>query len=392
MERVRLFCKEKGIALEEKGNTAPASYPFKRPHVEGIEFRTDQKRLLRAALIKKHGYIVSGTGTGKTLLILGLISSFPGARFLCLAHELTLLKQLSKEADKRGFNSGLYHGQDKNLGLPVIISTRQTWSRLDPKDYVDKFDGVIIDECHHMPPRGEYSKILSNMLAPIRYGVTATAPTETSDPEKFFELNGLLGPFIGEFTLEEAIEQGVLAKPKLILDMVPEHKAQRDIKGYDRVYKRLVVENDEYNRMIVDDMVKDKLEGLTSLVFVHENEHGEILLRLAESKGLHVRFIQGEVKVEDRIETKDMLDAGELDSVIANVVWMEGINIRTLGSVINAGGGKTDLRTLQKIGRGLRTAEGKEVVYLRDYYNPNHNYLVDHFARRLILYMKKGWV
>lgn len=49
-----------------------------------------------------------------------------------------------------------------------------------------------------------------------------------------------------------------------------------------------------------------------------------------------------------------------MKGVIAVRIWSEGVNIRSIGAVINAVGGESEIASIQVFGRGMRTAEGKK--------------------------------
>ena len=89
---------------------------------------------------------------------------------------------------------------------------------------------------------------------------------------------------------------------------------------------------------------------------------------------------------------KHELDNGVTKAVIATSVWKEGVNIRSLNNVINAGGGKSEIQTLQCIGRGLRITDEKKVVNIYDFFDSGHPYLIAHFGERFCLFVDQGWV
>jgi superfamily II DNA or RNA helicase len=58
-----------------------------------------------------------------------------------------------------------------------------------------------------------------------------------------------------------------------------------------------------------------------------------------------------------RVIIKNKLINKEVRCVIATTVWREGIDIPSLDCVINAAGGKSEIMTLQGVGRGLRKTD-----------------------------------
>ena len=82
---------------------------------------------------------------------------------------------------------------------------------------------------------------------------------------------------------------------------------------------------------------------------------------------------------------------------IVTRIWREGINIKSLGSIILAKGGKGSEEsggweaTLQTIGRCLRKCEGKEYAVVVDILDP-YRYLAEHTIERMQVYVKMGWL
>jgi len=92
------------------------------------------------------------------------------------------------------------------------------------------------------------------------------------------------------------------------------------------------------------------------------------------------------------MKIKEALDEKKIHCVIATAVWYEGISIRSLNVIINAAGGKSEIRTLQTIGRGLRVTDEKKTVIIWDVWDISHRYLIEHAGERLCTYMDSGWL
>jgi superfamily II DNA or RNA helicase len=123
-----------------------------------------------------------------------------------------------------------------------------------------------------------------------------------------------------------------------------------------------------------------------------EIEHGKILQQMARDVyGEDIPFLYGSTSKEDRIDFKELLKSRKLKCAIANIIWYEGINIPPIDIIINAEGGKASGKTLQKAGRGLRTAEGKTHLVIVDFLDP-YKYLSHHCVLRLITYAEQGWL
>ncbi len=261
LRRVKDYLDKEGILwiVEERDWT---NLSFSRPSLPNIKFRSDQLTLMDQALEKQRGVILSPTGTGKTLLQLGILSAFPNNRALILAHTTAIVNQTVDELEKFGGEyiqkigaGGKYGGE---FWGDIIVSTMQSFNKIDPKDYCDQFPIVIVDEGHHVSKfDGTYANILSHLLSVVRLAFTATEPTLA---EAKLALEGLIGPIIGEFTINEASEKGILAKPKIkILKSAFDHSV-RELRSYRQVYEEGIVQNTSRNQQIVDVALRHKEE------------------------------------------------------------------------------------------------------------------------------------
>jgi len=342
------------------------------PQVTGIDFRDYQKDIILSSVEKKRGFVKAPTGSGKTTIFLGIISCFPAFSVLILCDKVSLLNQLKEEAVKRKINN-------------CEFSTIQSFVNRDPNDYSDYFDMVIVDECHHLSGmKTMYAKVLEKMLAEYRYGFTATPPKEKA---KKYALEGLIGPMIAEFTEKEAIEKKVISKPKLTLESVEFDLPY--MRKYVDFYEQGIINNIKRNKRIIRIAKRRNRIGKTCLIMVKEIQHGENLLELANN--LNCKFIRGETKSDTREKIKLAFNDKNIMTIIATAVWKEGIDIPTLDVVINAIGGKSEIQTLQMIGRGSRVTEDKTQFEIVDFLD-SCKYLAEHSIERMKIYNKKGWL
>jgi superfamily II DNA or RNA helicase len=368
----------------------PMSRP---PNVNGITLRPDQEGLVRRIRRWKRGVIKAPTGTGKTIMQLALASCYPDQAILVLAHTKDIVLQSKKKFQEYGLNNVVVStiqsinsklSREKNEN---IISRNVKERRI--KNYLKEVGVVMVDECHHVSKfDGMYGRVLSEIKAQVRVGFTATTP---DDDDRKFALEGLLGPVIGELTMQEAADLGILARPKVRLLRTPLNQRVKEIRKYPAVYEAGVVENETRNDMIIR-LVMDNPDK-TFLILVTKIRHGEILESLGNRYiGDDIQFVRGQTPGEERVEIKELLKSKSIRCVIATAVWREGVDIPSLDCVINAAGGKSEIMTLQAIGRGLRRTEDKEEVIIYDFFDPSHYYLISHFGQRVTLYMDNNWL
>lgn len=363
----------------------------KKPALPGITFRDDQLKLIELATLNQRGVILSPTGSGKTIVMLGLISQFPKASVLILCHSVGIVTQTFDELKKFGFKDlCMMGGGKKKLHGKIVVSTIQTLVKLDPALVMDKFDIVIIDEVHHCQSlSSQYGKVMQKNLAPCKFGFTATLPV---GKEKELALEGLIGPVIGKVSINEAAKLGILAKPEIKLIPVPLSPSIADYMKYQQLYKYGIVQNRYRNRLIMKNASVRIQEGKSVLIMVKEILHGEALIEIAEEVFDFIpTFIRGETQSIMREQIKASFEKKDIGCVISTAVWREGINIRTLDTVINACGGRSEIMTLQSIGRGLRKTKEKDSVLVIDFLDP-YKYLATHAILRLQIYVKNGWI
>lgn len=394
LPRVKAYCETINLPYEIHGlhNGWPELNPVP-PSIRGIDLRQDQLTLINDANENLRGIIKAPTGSGKTVLQMALLSCYPELNSLILAHLTSIVTQTAEELELHGFKDVQVMGAGRErqplLGK-ILICTMQTFKTLDPEEYSHYFHMVIVDEAHHVTTtKGTYGTILRNLLAPIRLGFTATLPT--TDEAKF-AMEGLLGPVIGELTIQEAAELGILAEPKIMLVKSRFNHRIHDLKRYAQVYEQGIVQNRSRNRQIVEIIQQCVTEGMTVLVIVLHIEHGHAIQDLANTHGINARFVKGDTEGATRERIKKLFIRKRIGCVITTAVWREGINIPSLDVLINAAGGKSELMTLQSIGRGLRKTNEKDEVIIVDFFDPSHHYLISHFGERVTLYMENNWL
>ena len=159
------------------------------------------------------------------------------------------------------------------------------------------------------------------------------------------------------------------------------------------VYTYGIVENSKRNRQVAK-IVKDFYkQGKTTLIFVTHINHGNLIAKeIKKELNIDVPFVQGSMSEEDRERTKKNLISGKLKVALASSTWVEGIDVPNLDAVIMGGGGKSDIQTLQKLGRGLRKTKDKDTVIIVDFLDLSHFHLIRQTGERLATYSENNWL
>jgi len=362
------------------------------PKVNGISFRPFQIEAAKTAAIEKRGVIVAPTGTGKTIAQMAFLSLFrqdSHALFLC--HTLDLLSQTEEVFKSLGRSMQVISGKTSKefQNKQITLATVQSYHKLIAQLRLDFADVILIDEAHHVNDRNSlYGEVLQRSLAPIKIGYTATVP---KDRKRALALEGLIGPKIYELPVEEGVQMKILAKPKVTLINVPLRNDVKHLNRFKDIYERGIVDSVARNKIIANETYRRTRKDKTVLIMVKEIRHGNNIAEYLKALQIKYEFVQGKVESQIRNQIKKDFDSKKIQAVISTAVWREGINIPSLNVVLNACGGKSEIQTLQAIGRGLRTQDGKGEVEVIDFLDP-YRYVAEHAITRIQIYNKEGWI
>ena len=308
------------------------------------------------------------TGAGKTITTATLSHLVePYGRSLVVVPNKSLVEQTEEDYINCGLDVGVYFGDRKQLGKTHTICTWQSLNILDKRhkdgeavlslaEFLEGVSCVIIDEVHQAK-----AEVLKNLLtrnlrnAPIRWGLTGTVPKEKFE---FESLHASIGPVIGQISAKELQDKGVLSQCHVNICQLVDIVEHRD---YQSELKYLVTNKErvEYIGKLLN-TIKDS--GNT-LILVDRISAGEMLQELIPNS----TFISGAVKVKDRKETYDTIREGTNEVIIATYgVAAVGLNIPRIFNLVLIEPGKSFVRVIQSIGRGVRKAKDKDFVQIWD--------------------------
>lgn len=238
---------------------------------------------------------------------------------------------------------------------------------------------IIFDECH-LASCASLQKLYKETNAEHLYGFSATPK---KDGEDAILVNAVFGDVKVNIPASTLIEQKYLIKP--IIKFLPIPQIRLSTSKYAGVYKEYIVENEIRNNIIVNAALKLVENNYKTLILFRVINHGKILFDLCQNKGLKCGLLWGNDKLERREEIKRQLIDGEIDLIIASTIFECGVDIPCLNALILASGGKSSVKTLQRVGRVLRPAPNKTHCRVIDFYD-NAKYLRNHSKARLKIY------
>jgi superfamily II DNA or RNA helicase len=309
------------------------------------------------------------TGAGKTITTATLSQlAEKYGRTITIVPNKSLVEQTEEDFIAVGLDVGVYYGDRKDLNKTHTICTWQSLNILDKKskaheheivtlaEFLDGVKTVIVDEVHMAK-----AEVLKNLLtqnlcnAPIRWGLTGTVPKGDFEAQPIF---ASLGPVVGGIKAHELQEMGVLSTCHVnvvqLIDL-PEFKT------YQEELKYLVTDDD---RMIyLSKLIKKISQTGNTLVLVNRIDSGKFIINELPD----AVFVSGEVKTKDRKEEYDEIKTSDNKIIVATYgVAAVGINIPRIFNMVLLEPGKSFVRVIQSIGRGIRKAEDKDFVQIWD--------------------------
>jgi superfamily II DNA or RNA helicase len=148
-----------------------------------------------------------------------------------------------------------------------------------------------------------------------------------------------------------------------------------------------------------NDFIKNlvlSLKGNTLVLFKFKSKHGLPLFELIKTNAINrnVYYISGDVENDERERVKNLLKTETNAIIVASDVFTTGISIKTLNNLVFTSPSKARIKTLQSIGRVLRTTKTKISAVLYDISDDlsiktHKNYTLKHFIERINLYSEE---
>lgn len=350
---------------------------------EPFMFREYQLRLVNKLLEQGYGLGIAATSAGKTFMTAGIVDAYEqiGGTSFIIVPSTTLVKQTREDLLGWGLDVGEYSGECKDLDHPHVVST---WQALQNKPEVMKDRSVIIvDECH-----GTKANVLKNIIAkagkniPHRYGVTGTLPKDKCDQ---MTIKIMLGNVVDEIKAKELIDKGFLATlditmHKMIEDLTKQYDAyldtptmlgepKVDYKTFKKTYfpdyaseKAYVHRNKQRMQAIADIIITRSMYG-NVFILIDNIEFGKALQKLIDGSV----FLYGKNSVDERAAVYEEFKTRNNMIVIANAkIASTGLSIDRINELFVIDLGKSFIKIIQSIGRGLRMAKDKQHVNVHD--------------------------
>ena len=308
------------------------------------------------------------TAAGKTIITATLSKLCEQyGRTIVIVPNKSLVTQTEEDYRNIGLDVGVFYGDRKDYGHQHTICTWQSLNVLlkkskrkeadiDIEQFIDDVICIMVDEVHQAKA-DVLKELLTGVFAnvPIRWGLTGTIPKAEYE---FISLKASLGEVINRISAHSLQEQGVLSNCEVkVLQL-------KDDVGYPNYPSELKYLSTDANRIdYLATVIKDIANAGNTFVLIDRIKTGEMLIeRIPDAM-----FVRGATKNEERKETYDEVATGNDSLIIATYgVASVGINIPRIFNLVLIEPGKSFVRVIQSIGRGIRKAHDKDFVQIWD--------------------------
>jgi superfamily II DNA or RNA helicase len=309
------------------------------------------------------------TGAGKTIMTAALSwQAGHYGRTIVIVPNKSLVEQTEADYVNLDLDVGVYYGDRKEYGRQHTICTWQSLNVLlkntksgvgdcTIQEFLEDVVCVMVDEVH-MAKADALKTLLTGVMAkiPLRWGLTGTIPKEK------FESQALLvslGPVVGKLSANELQQQGVLAQCHVNIVQLQDHV---EYANYQSELKYLLEESGRLDT--IASLIRQVNETGNTLVLVDRVAAGQALV---ERLGERAVFVSGATKGTERKEHyAEVAESSDKIIVATYGVAAVGINIPRIFNLVLVEPGKSFVRVIQSIGRGIRKAQDKDHVQIWD--------------------------
>lgn len=340
-----------------------ASLPlFQSEVVTPRPLRPHQSRamtLLRECLLagKKRVVLQMPTGAGKTRTAAEIVAGAlrKGNRVAFTVPAISLVDQTVAAFEAEGIDAiGVIQASHErtHYGMPVQVCSVQSLARRS----FPPAEVVIVDECH--VGFDVVKRWMKHYPKTVFIGLTAT-PWARGMAEQW-------GTLVVPVRTQDLIDQGYLSPFRVY---APSHPDLSGVKTVAGDYQRDQLGEAMSDAVLVADVVStwQKLgEGRPTLVFAVNRPHAGKLVKEFASAGIAMGYCDANV---DRIARQVLLDQmarGELAGIVNIGTLTTGVDA-DVRCIVLARPTKSEMLFVQMIGRGLRTASGKQNCLIFDH-------------------------
>jgi len=318
------------------------------------------------------------TGAGKTILASEIVEQFyKGKKIVVLCHRLVLLEQLEKALGKKHNVRKLLVSDTGTAfqNYDILLSTHMR-ARDVLVDAVPKADLIIVDEAHRVSPNGRgYKRIIDDFnqfgKEDARFmGLTASPERRTGDQRD--QLNLAFDAIIDCANIENLIEEGILVRPIYRPHFVHDlDLSSLDISSGDFPVAKLspaIVKSSmiDYALVCYAEEREKVLPRPISAWFCPDISVAEATLKRIRLLDIEATIVTAKTPINERMKLLALHESGKIEAMVSVGVLAEGWDNPQCNIIVHLRPTLSKVLWGQSVGRGLRSAPGKEKCIVID--------------------------
>ena len=332
------------------------------------------------SIISKHRRFIlkAPTGAGKTILASEIVEQFyKGKKIVVLCHRLVLLEQLEKALGEK-HNVRKLAVSDTGAAFQnydILLSTHMRAKDV-LVDAVPKADLIIVDEAHRVSPNGRgYKRIIDDFnqfgKEDARFmGLTASPERRTGDQRD--QLNLAFDAIIDCANIENLIEEGILVRPIYRPHFVHDlDLSSLDISSGDFPVAKLspaIVKSSMIDHALVcyaEEREKVNPKPISAW-FCPDISVAEATLKRIRLLDIEATIVTAKTPINERMKLLELHESGKIEAMVSVGVLAEGWDNPQCNIIVHLRPTLSKVLWGQSVGRGLRSAPGKEKCIIID--------------------------
>ena len=327
----------------------------------GLRF-SQHALLLQAIMANTSGLIGAPTRYGKSYLIANMCKAYRRYNIVVTAPGVDLVKQLYRDIKEntKGLQLSLIctgsKGRKYDDGPVVTVCSMDSLHHID----AGSTDLLLIDEPHAAVTDSRIEKITAFYNArKIGFGATLKGRYDNRDRE----IEAIIGPVIANRTYEEAVKEGAISPLKVLFLKVPFRAETVTASEYNSLIKQMLTQSSRIAETVkqLNDIIPPDWQ---TMLFIRDEKQADFLLhQLPEGSAI---AMAKKLKAKERDELTAMLYNGDVYRCLASKIYIQGVTFPELRVLVNLAGGGANTGAIQKPGRLLQIADGKNYGIMVD--------------------------
>jgi superfamily II DNA or RNA helicase len=361
------------------------------------ELHSEQQQAADTLLEYETGVLAASTAFGKTVVAAYIIAQRK-VNTLVVVHRrglldqwVNMLSQFLKMAPKDIGQIG--GGKRKPTGELDVAMVQSLNQKTVVDDLVGQYGHVIVDECHHISAVS-FEQVIRQCKARYIAGLSATVTRKDGHHPIIFMQCGPIRYKVDDRKQAEsrAFNHKVIVRPTNF--QLPPYLRSGQTQSIQEIYT-LLVNDEERNRMIIDDVVGAVMAKRNPVLLTERREHLDILVNLLAGRIQNVFVLAGGMGKKQRKYLMDQVAAVPVDEprvIIATGRYLgEGFDDARLDTLFLALPISWRGTLIQYAGRLHRTNAAKREVVIYDYSDFEVPVLAKMHARRRSGYKTMGY-